>query len=336
MTLTRPPRVAVVGAGDIGRGWAALARSAGWPVSLYDSAADAATDAAEEVLRRVELLVRLGRAAATAGPDPDGLRLGRSLLHAVTDADWIIEAAPEELALKQRLLEQIEQVARRGAVITSSASGLHASALAARLRRPDRLLVAHPLNPVELIPVIELVPGPATDPLAVDDVRSWLLHLRRVPIVLKREVPGNAVGRIAAAVWRESIALVLEGVIEVEDVDRLVQLGPALGWAAAGPHLTYHLGAGEQGVEVFLSNLLHTFEEWWSGLATWTHLPEDERHRLVRAVERAYGERVGPLRRERDERLARLLTAADVPREAPPVPFVSGVRTTPLGEEPAP
>jgi 3-hydroxyacyl-CoA dehydrogenase len=242
----------------------------------------------------------------------------------VADADWIIEAAPEDLALKQRLLEQLEQVARRAAIVTSSTSGLHASDLVARLRRPERFLVAHPLNPVELIPVIELVPGPRTDPLCVEDVRAWLQRLDRAPVVLHREVPGNAVGRIAAAVWRECIDLVLEDVIDVEDVDRLVALGPSLGWAAAGPHLTYHLGAGEHGVGVFLANLLKTFEDWWAHLATWDRLEPEQQARLVRAIERAYGDRVAELRAARDERLGRLLAAVR-PSEsrdaAPPVAY---------------
>ncbi|HEU4697616.1 MAG TPA: 3-hydroxyacyl-CoA dehydrogenase NAD-binding domain-containing protein [Gemmatimonadales bacterium] len=332
------PRVAVVGAGDVGRGWAALALAAGWPVALYDAHADATLDAAEEIGRRVAALERRGHAVpgATAAL-PERLRVGRSLLQAVTDADWIIEAAPEELHLKQRLLEQIEQVARRAAIVTSSSSGLHASDLVARLRRPERVLVAHPLNPVELLPVIEVVPGPATDPHCVEDVRAWLLRLDRVPIVLKKEIAGNAVGRIAAAVWRESIHLVLEGVIDVEDMDRLVALGPSLGWAAAGPHLTYHVGAGGHGVEVFLANLLRTFESWWADLATWDRLEPEAQAALVRAIERAYGARIDGLRAERDARLARLLDAvrpgphAAARSEPPSPPPVPTDPTRPLG-----
>jgi len=309
-----PPRVAVVGAGDIGRGWAALASAAGWTVSLYDPSTAAIAEAEGEIRHRVARLRRLTRRGAPTDTPAGEVREGRSLLHAVGDADWIIEAAPEELGLKQRLLEQIEQVARRSAVITSSASGLHASALSARLRAPERLLVAHPLNPVDLLPVVEVVPGPATAPECVEDVRTWLLRLGRVPIVLRREVPGNAIGRIAAAVWRECIQLVLDDVVDVADLDRLVALGPALGWASGGPHLTYHLGAGEEGLPVFLGNLIGTFEQWWAGLATWDRLSGEEQARLVRLVEQAYGHagegRVAELRAARDARLLRLLDAA--------------------------
>lgn len=316
--MQRAPRLAVVGAGDIGCGWATLALSAGWPVAIYDADSAVLQSATEQIAGRVQALVRLGRAEpelATNGLA--GFKVGRSLLHAVTDADWIIEAAAEELHLKQRLLEQIEQVARLAAVLTSSSSGLRASDLCARLRRPERFLVTHPLNPVELVPVVEVIATPRTDAACTEDVRFWLRQLGRAPIVLAREVPGNAVGRIAAAVWRESIQLVLEGVLDVRDVDRLVSLGPALGWTAAGPHLTYHVGAGDQGVGVFLANLLQTFEEWWGSLATWTRLDADERARLIRAIERAYDGapgRVRTLRNERDERLARIVEAVEGPK----------------------
>src|SRR5207249_11302399 len=98
------------------------------------------------------------------------------------------------------------------------------------------------------IPLVELVPGARTSPQAITRAHDYLRALGRMPIVLKKPVPGYVVGRIAAAVWRECIDLVLTGVIAVDDLDRAVSLGPALGWAAAGPHLPYHLPAGGGGV----------------------------------------------------------------------------------------
>src|SRR5207249_8032125 len=92
------------------------------------------------------------------------------------------------------------------------------------------------------------------------------------PILLKKAIPGYVVGRITAAVWRQCIDLVLEGVVDVDQLDRAVSLGPALGWAAAGPHLTYHLAAGDGGVTLFLQQLLGSFESWWGELATWQRL----------------------------------------------------------------
>ena len=304
--------VAVVGMGDIGRGWAALCVAAGWPVSVYDSETVALQDAPAEVERRARALVTLDRAlepAVEAGVET--LTVGRSLLHACGDAEWVIEAAPEDLTTKQKLFEAIESVASKARAITSSASGLDPKDIAARCLRQDRCLVAHPLNPPEIIPLVELVPGPQTDGALLEVIKGWLRALGRVPVVIKKPVLGNVASRIAAAVWREAIDLVLEGVIDVADLDRAASVGPALGWAAAGPHLTYHLAAGDRGLEGFLQHLLHTFENLWGDLASWSKLEQDQQRRLIRAIERTYKEQVDEMRLARDRRLAAILKALE-------------------------
>jgi 3-hydroxyacyl-CoA dehydrogenase len=122
------------------------------------------------------------------------------------------------------------------------------------------------------------------------------------------------VGRIGAAVWRECIDLVLQGVIDVDELDRAVSLGPALGWAAAGPHLTYHLAAGDSGVTAFLQHLLATFESWWSQLPTWHRLEPEQQRALTHSVERAYKGKVKELREARDRRLGAILRALEQSR----------------------
>ena len=135
-------------------------------------------------------LIRLKRAEPMVAEEAlNQMRVGRSLLQAVSDATWIIEAVPEDLVTKLKVLQLIEQVARRAAVITSSASGLGPTMLSGRLERPERFLVAHPLHPVELIPLVEVVPSERTDPACVEDVRFWLSLLGRAPIVFKKEDP---------------------------------------------------------------------------------------------------------------------------------------------------
>ena len=303
-----PPKVTVIGTGEIGCGWAALCVSRGWQVSIFDTETVALLRARESIIERTQILVSIGHADAVVTESGlERLQLARSLLQAVTEADWILESTPEDLVSKQRALEHVEQVCRLKAVITSSSSGLFASSLAGRLRRPDRMLACHPLNPVELIPVVEVIPGPNTDPDCTEDVRFWLTGLGRVPVVLRKEIPGGVVGRVQAAVWRECIQLVLEGAMDVVDVDIAMEMGPSLGWVAAGPHLTSHLGAGEQGVGMFIANLLSTYEHWWENLATWSKLSTEDQSRLVKAIEKAYGGQLPRLRAARDTRLARLL-----------------------------
>ena len=312
-----PRKVAVIGAGDIGCGWAALCAAAGWPVAIFDANAQGLERAAAEVPRRARAMVALER--ATQGMVERGLlelQLGRSLLQAVQDADWVIEAISEELIGKQKLFGALEQVAAPQVLLTSSSSGLPPTELFARCRHQDRCLVAHPLNPPELIPLVELVPGARTSVASVARAQEYLRALGRMPIVLKKAVPGYVVGRIAAAVWRESIDLVLTGVIDVEDLDRAVSLGPAIGWGAAGPHLTYHLAAGDGGVTAFLQHLLASFEDWWGHLATWQQLDPEQQRTLTHSVERAYRGRLDGLREARDRRLSAILRALEQSRTA--------------------
>ncbi|MFN8653545.1 MAG: 3-hydroxyacyl-CoA dehydrogenase NAD-binding domain-containing protein [Gemmatimonadales bacterium] len=310
MTRFETPRVTIVGAGETGRGWAALAVAAGWPVAIYDADGDLLSTAAEAIGDRVVSLVRLKRAeVAVAETALNQMRVGRSLLQAVESADWVIEAVSEDLTIKHKVLQLIEQVARRAAIITSSTSGLSPSTLNARLEHPERFLVTRPLNPVELIPLVEVVPSSHTDPVCVEDIRFWLSMLGRAPIVFRKEIPGNIAGRLSAAVWRECIQLVLDGVLDVEDVDRAVSVGPALGWAAAGPHLEQHLSAGGWGIEVFLAQLLGTYEDVWKSLAEWKHLSTEDQKRLARLVEKAYASYIPELREARNARLVRLLEA---------------------------
>lgn len=305
----------MVGAGEIGCGWAALCVSAGWPVTIFDNNAQAVETAVGEVPRRARALVALER--ATQGIVERGLlefHQGRSLLQAVQEADWVIEAISEDLIAKQKILDAVEQLAAPETVITSSSSGLAPTDIFARCRNQTRCLVAHPLNPPELIPLVEVVPGAHTAPAAVERAEGYLRALGRVPILLKKSVPGYVVGRIGAAVWRECIDLVLNGIIDVDDLDRAVSLGPALGWAAAGPHLTYHLGAGEGGVTLFIQRLLSSFEGWWQALASWSKLEPEQQRALSQSIDRAYKDKLDLLRAARDRRLSAILRALEQAR----------------------
>lgn len=305
-------RVAIVGAGDIGRGWAALCVAAGWPVAIYDVDARATNDAPAEIARRANDLVALERAHPEAvRRGLEQFRVARSLLLACQDAQWVIEAGPEDLKTKQKMFEAIESVAGKVRAITSSSSSLATKDIAARCIRQERCMVTHPLNPPELIPLVEVVPGPSTDGALLEVVKGWLRALDRFPVVIKKQLPGNVASRIAAAVWREAIHLVLEGVITVDDLDRAVSLGPALGWAAAGPHLTYHLAAGEHGVTGFFQRLIHTFEELWTDLAAWTTLDNEQERKLIQAIEKTYAGNVDIIRRARDRRLGAILRALE-------------------------
>jgi 3-hydroxyacyl-CoA dehydrogenase len=301
------PRVAVLGMTESGRGWAALVLAAGWPVTIYDPDAALLHSGEEEIASRKRHSMGSGIPAIREDRDsgePGQPRLGRSLLDAVTNADWIIDATPGDLHHRQRLLEQVERAARLAAIVTCNAPGVSATDLCARLRRPTRLLIAHALDPVEHVPAVEVVPGPLTDHSVLEQLRHWLRQLGRMPVVLRKEVPGNATGRIAVAMWRECIRLVLDGVLEVRDVDALISSGLAARWAAAGPFQTAYLEAGERQTAQ-LSAILRALETRWEG-DTGFQLSSAEHQQLIRLIERAYDGEGDVLKGARDERLAEL------------------------------
>jgi ketoreductase RED1 len=301
------PRVAILGMTESGRGWATLLSGAGWPLTIYDPDAALLHSGEEEIATRKRHSLSSGIPTIRDDREEPGQappRSGRSLLDAVTNADWIIDATAGDLPHRQRLLEQVERAARMAAIVTCSAAGFSPTELCARLRRPSRLLIAHALDPVEHVPAVEVVPGPLTDPAVLDELRRWLRLLGRIPVVLRKEVPGNATGRIAAAMWRECIRLVLDGVLEVRDVDALISSGLAARWAAAGPFQTAYLEAGERQTAQ-LSSILRALESQWEG-DSGVHLSPAEHQHLIRLIERAYDGEGDVLKGARNERLAEL------------------------------
>ena len=307
MTVQSQPRVAVVGMSEPGRGWASLVAGTGWPLTIYDPDAALLHNGEDDIATRRRHSQGVGLPSMRKqGNDsaPGEVRLGRSLLDAVSNADWIIDATRGDLLHRQRLLEQIERAAGPAAIVTCGAPGFSPTDLCARLRRPTRLVVAHALDPVEQVLAVEVVPGTLTDPAVLDELRNWLRQLGRVPVVLRKEVPGNVTGRIAVAVWRECIRLVLDGVLEVRDVDLLVSSGLAARWAAAGPFQTAYLEAGERQTAQ-LSALLRALETSGEGDNGYS-LPPAEHQHLIRLIERAYDGEGDVLKGARDERLAEL------------------------------
>ena len=313
--MTIPRKVAVIGAGDIGIGWAALCASAGWPVAIFDLNPGTMERASIEVERRTRALVALDRAPESiVERGLSELVRANFFSEAVRDADWVIEAIQEDVVAKQKLLAAIEQAVGGDVLISSSSSGLMPTEIFGRCRRLDRCLVTHPLNPPELIPLVEIVPETRTSAASITRAVEYLRALGRFPIVLKKAIPGYVVGRVASAVWRECIDLVLQGVVSVDDLDRAVSLGPGIGWAAAGPHLTYHLASGEGGIRIFVQRLLASFESWWRQLAHWAQLEPDQQRGLIQSIEKSYKGKIEFLREARDRRLSAILKALEQAR----------------------
>lgn len=237
----RHPSVAVIGAGTIGVGWAVVFARAGYQARLYDTDEPRLHEAIEGVSARLKGLASAG--LLDEAPELVSRRVSAlaRLPDALTDVLHVQECAPEDLALKRSIFAELDAQAPSAATLASSSSALSASQFAQRLRGRARCLVAHPANPPHLLPVVELVPAPFTDPVAVSSLAALLERAGMSPVRLRSEIEGFIYNRLQGAVLREAYCLVRDGVADVEDVDRVMREGLGRRWAVVGPFETADL-----------------------------------------------------------------------------------------------
>jgi L-gulonate 3-dehydrogenase len=235
------PAVAIIGAGSIGTSWAIVFARGGHPVSVYDPDPDRLATAVEEIAERLaaleiaELLSEPGREIAAR------VTMRAELAPAVNGALHLQECAPERLELKQELFARLDEMADPEAVIASSSSALTISQTAGELPGRARFLVAHPANPPHLLPVVELVPAPFTDAAVTERTFALLEAVGMSPVVVRSEVEGFVYNRLQGAVLREAYCLVRDGVISVDELDRVMREGLGRRWAVIGPFETSDL-----------------------------------------------------------------------------------------------
>jgi 3-hydroxyacyl-CoA dehydrogenase len=302
--------VALVGAGSVGKSWAALYLAQGYEVVVTDPA-----PAFEQELRRFvsdawPALRRLQPAAAAA-PPLHLLSIAASPTEAAARADLVHENAPENPPLKIRLIAELDAAMPKECLILSSTGGIGATVLQSQCRFPGRVLVAHPFNPPHIIPLVEIVGGAATDPAAVQWTKAFLRGLGKRPIVLRREVRGHLANRLQAALLREAFHCLVEEVASAQDIDDAVRYGLGLRWALMGGLMTFHLAGGEGGAAHTLDLAGEAFEAWWADLGN-LHLTPDVRTRIIAGAAEIAGTR--PLAewiRWRDEHLIGIIQCAD-------------------------
>jgi len=264
-------QTAVIGAGVIGASWTALFLAAGKSVTVHDPAEGVEAQVRDYVDRAWPTLEQLGLVKDGA---PGALRFSDDPADAVTGAGFVQESVPERLPIKHALYARIEPALSPGAVVASSASGLTLSEMQDGWKDPGPLVLGHPFNPPHLIPLVEVMGNARTRPDAVGTAERFYAEVGKVTIRVNKEVPGHVANRLQAALWREAIHLVVEGVASVEDVDTAVWAGPGLRWAAMGPTMLFHLGAGAGGMAEFCARYTESFNRWWDDLGDMHLTPE--------------------------------------------------------------
>ena len=282
-------RVALVGSGLIGQGWAALFALNGYSVVMYDLSEEKLGVAKVRAVHHIGTLVDagLGKNARAAAKR---LETTTSLREALDEADYVQESVYESLKVKCPLYAEMDELAPKGVVFASSTSGLLMTDIAKDMRKhPERAIVAHPWNPVHLVPLVELSPGAKTSRETTDLTYRVMEDIGRVPVVLKKEAPGFIANRLSAVLWREALNLVDQGVASVEDVDKALKAGPGIRWAIMGPYMTYHLGGGKGGIEYLMRHIGASKAKWLETAATWTEAPESVVQKAIDGVDEMVG-----------------------------------------------
>jgi L-gulonate 3-dehydrogenase len=298
-------KIALVGGGLIGQAWAIVFARAGHEVMLYDAEASALKHARDAIAARLHDL-----AGFQLVDDPQAV-LGRigyvtGLAEALEGAAYVQESTPERVEVKRAVYSELDRLAAPDAILASSTSGIPASSFTEHVPGRQRCLVAHPINPPYVTPLVELCPAPWTDMGVVDRTHELMTRVGQAPIRLRREVQGFVANRMQAALIGAALRMVADGVASAADVDAAIKDGIGLRWSFMGPFETIDLNA-PGGIADYLRRYgpLYQSIEGEHGPLDWT---DDALLRQVDSERRALlpSERLGERSVWRDRRLMAL------------------------------
>jgi 3-hydroxyacyl-CoA dehydrogenase len=300
--------VAVIGCGVIGAAWVARMRLRGVDVRVFDPAPNAA-DVIEEVAQHAATAwAGLGLATDHLG----ALTVCASIDDAVAPAALIQECVPERLDIKHDTLRSIETAAPLDALLASSTSGFKPTELAAALANPERFVVAHPFNPVYLLPLVEVVGGEDTSVDTIDRAMTFYAGLGMRPLHVRVEIDAFIADRLLEAVWREALWLVHDGVATTEEIDDSIRYGFGLRWAQMGLFETYRTAGGAGGMRHFLAQFGPALEWPWTKLTDTPEWTDDLVETIASQSDAQSGDRtISELLSERDRNLVAILKALE-------------------------
>jgi len=248
--MKQPERIACIGGGVIGAGWVARLIENGIDVKVFDPAPNA-SEKMQAVLDNADRAY--ARLTMAQRPAKGRLHFCESIASAVSDAAWVVESVPERLDVKHAVYREVEAHASADCIIASSTSGIMPSDLQSEMQHPERLIVAHPFNPVYLLPVVEVVAGTKTQADSVERAKLFYASLGMKPIHVRKEIEAFVADRLLEAIWRESLWLIKDGITTTEELDDIVRFGFGLRYAQMGVFETYRIAGGEEGMRHFLA-----------------------------------------------------------------------------------
>jgi 3-hydroxyacyl-CoA dehydrogenase len=297
-------RIAIVGTGVIGASWAAQYLARGFEVVATDPAPNAEANLRKYIDEAWEQLEQIGLSPSAAR---DRLSFTKDMKQALANADLVQENGPERPEFKIKLFADMDAATPVDSIIASSSSGITPSVMQSACKHSERVLIGHPFNPPHIIPLVEVVGGAKTSPEAIEQAMRFYSSIGKKPIHLQKELPGHVANRLQAALYREMLYLIQQGVLSVEDTDVAVCYGPGLRWGVMGQSLQWHLGGGAGGIKHFMDHLMDPLAGMMKALGTPDITPE-LKQTIIDGVTREAGNRsVDELAHEENETLIGLL-----------------------------
>jgi 3-hydroxyacyl-CoA dehydrogenase len=297
-------RIAIIGTGVIGASWVAQYLAGGFEVIATDPAPNAEANLRNYVDAAWKSLTVIG---LSPGATREQLRFTTDMKEALSKADFVQENGPERPDFKIKIFAEIDGATPPDSIIASSSSGITMSVIQSSCKHPERCLIGHPFNPPHIIPLVEVVGGSKTSPEVIQRAMAFYASIGKKPIFLRKEFPGHAANRLQAALYREVIYLIQQGVMSVADADVAVSYGPGLRWGVMGPSLQWHVGGGQGGIHHFMEHLMGPLAGLMKGLGN-PEVTDELKQTIVDGVLQEAGDRsVEQLAQEQNEVLVGLL-----------------------------
>jgi 3-hydroxyacyl-CoA dehydrogenase len=241
------------------------------------------------------------------GASRDRLAFTTEMKQALSKADLVQENGPERPDFKMKLFADIDEATPPDSLIASSSSGITPSVMQSKCTHPERIVVGHPFNPPHVIPLVEVVGGAKTSPEAIQRAMAFYASIGKKPIYLRKELPGHVANRLQAALYREMLYIIEQGILSVEETDAAVCYGPGLRWGVMGQSLQWHLGGGPGGIGHFMEHLMDPLQGMMKTLGTPNITPELKQAVVDGVMREAGGRSVERLAQEENEVLMGLL-----------------------------
>ena len=297
--------IVIVGTGVIGASWAAYYLSRGFNVIATDPAPNAEVNLRKYVDEAWETL---SKNVISPSASRERLTFEPKMAQALAKADFVQENAPERPDFKAKLFAEMDDATPADSILASSSSGITMDVIQSQAKRPERCVIGHPFNPPHVIPLVEVVGGAKTSPETIEKAMTFYASIGKKPIRLFKALPGHVANRLQAALYKEVLYLIQQGVLSVEDADAAVSYGPGPRWGVMGPSLQWHLGGGSGGINHFMEHLMGPLEGMMKALGTPNVTPELKQTVTDGVMRMAANRSVEQLAEEENEVLTGLLS----------------------------